>query len=406
MTRSQTFVIVGGGLAGAKAAETLRTEGFDGKVIIVGAEHHRPYARPPLSKDVLRGESPVDKAYVHEEGFYEENRIELQPDTIAVAVAPTSHLIYLKRGEELEYDKLLIATGSVNRRLDVPGGDLDGIHYLRSIEEMQALHEGLSTTGKVAVVGAGWIGSEVAASARQMGNEVTVIDPGDVPLGRVLGPEVGTVYKKIHEENGVKFIFGVGVAGFEGDGRVTGVRLGDDRVIEADLVVVGIGAVPRVELAREARMEVDNGIVADEHLHTPTEDIWVAGDVAAAFHPRYGKRIRVEHWSNAIHQGETAAKNMLGGNVVYDRLPYFYSDQYDLGMEYSGLAEKWDEVVFRGDVDGREFLAFWLDGGKVVAAMNANIWDVTDDLRALVEADKVVDTAKLTDPSVAIHDLL
>lgn len=405
MTRSQTFVIVGGGLAAAKAAETLRTEGFDGNVIIVGAENHRPYERPPLSKDVLRGESAVDKVYVHDENFYAENHIEVRPDTIAVAVAPTSHLVYLKRGEELGYDKLLLATGSMNRHLEVPGGDLDGIHYLRSIEEMEALHAGLSKQGRVVVVGAGWIGSEVAASARQMGNEVTVVDPGQVPLGKVMGTEVGTIYKKIHEENGVTMIFEIGVTGFEGDGRVTGVRLSNDRVIPADLVVVGIGAIPRVELAREALMEVDNGIVADEYLKTPTEDIWVAGDVAAAFHPRYGERVRVEHWSNAIHQGETAAKNMLGQNVAYDRLPYFYSDQYDLGMEYTGLARNWDEVVFRGDTDKREFLAFWLEDGKVTAAMNANIWDQTDNLRALVEADVVVDKAKLTDASIAITDL-
>lgn len=406
MARLPTYVIIGGGLASAKAAETLRSEGFEGSVIIVGAENHLPYERPPLSKDVLRGDSPVEKTFVHNQDFYTENRIELRPNTIAVAIAPTSHLIYLKRGEELGYDKLLVATGSMNRRLDGPGSDLDGIFYLRSIDEMQALRDGLNSARSVVVVGAGWIGSEVAASARQMGKEVTVVDPGEVPLARVLGTEVGTIYKNLHEEHGVKMIFGTGVNGFEGENNVTGVRLSDDTVIDADLVVVGVGAIPRTELATEALMEVDNGIIADEYLQTPTEDIFVAGDVAAAWHPRYGRHLRVEHWSNALHQGEIAAKNMLGAQIAYDRIPYFYSDQYDFGMEYSGLAQDWDEVVFRGDTAKREFLAFWLKDNKVQAAMNANIWDQTDNLRTLVESNKPVDKERLVDPAVAITDLV
>ncbi len=349
MTNDQTHIIVGASLAGAKAAETLRQEGFDGHVVLVGTEEIRPYERPPLSKDYLRGEVGREKVYVHDESFYSEHDIELRLGTTAVDVNTSSSEVTLDYGERLRYDRLLLATGSEPRRLAIPGGELDGVLYLRSLDDSDALRERLDRGGAVVVIGAGWIGAEVAASARQRGLEVTVVEPASVPLERVLGAEVGAIYRDIHTDNGVRMLMGTGVDAFEGDKAVRRVRASDGSLLECDFVVVGVGVQPRVQLAAQAGIDVDNGILVDEHLQTSAPGVFAAGDVANARHPFYDERIRVEHWANALHQGPAAARSMLGHAVPYDRLPYFFSDQYDVGMEYSGFAREWDRVVFRGD---------------------------------------------------------
>jgi 3-phenylpropionate/trans-cinnamate dioxygenase ferredoxin reductase subunit len=405
MTNDQTHVIVGAGLAGAKAAETLRQEGFDGRVVLVGAEDERPYERPPLSKDYLRGEVGREKVYVHDEGFYAEHDIELRPGRTAAGLDTSSGEVALDGGERLRYDRLLITTGAEPRKLSIPGADLEGIHYLRSVQDSDALRERLDHGGVLVVVGAGWIGAEVAASARQRGLDVTIVEPLAVPLERVLGAEVGGIYRDVHADHGVRMLLGTGVDAFEGDRALQRVRTSDGRELECDLAVVGIGVQPRSQLASEAGVAVENGIVVDEHLETGVPGVFAAGDVANAQHPFFGERIRVEHWANALNQGPVAARNMLGQSVAYERLPYFFSDQYDIGMEYLGFARSWDRVVFRGDPATREFVAFWLVGDRVVAGMNVNVWDVTDSIRALISSRVAVDDRRLADPDVPLTEL-
>lgn len=404
MTSEPTFVIVGASLAGAKAAETLREEGFDGQLLLIGDEQQRPYERPPLSKDYLRGEAGLDKVYVHDEDFYEEHDIELRLGRTVTHLDAAAQQLTLDDGEHLRYDSLLLTTGAEPRTLTIPGAELDGVFYLRSLKDCDALRERFGSGGTVVVIGAGWIGAEVAASARQRGLDVTVIEPSAVPLERVLGAEAGGIYRDIHADHGTRLLLGTGVEAFEGATAVERVRTSDGRVLACDFVVVGVGVQPRTELAVQAGLAVDNGILVDEHLRTGIPTIFAAGDVANADHPFYGERLRVEHWANALYQGPIAARNMLGRGKAYDRLPYFFSDQYDVGMEYSGFARSWDRVVFRGDPATREFIAFWLVGDRVVAGMNVNVWDVADPIRRLIQQRVAVDDRRLVDPDVPLED--
>jgi len=399
------FVIVGASLAGAKAAEELRAQGFDGRVLLIGAEPERPYERPPLTKAYLRGESARAKAYVHPGDFYARQEIELVTGATVTAIEPGASRLTLRDGRELGYDRLLLATGAEPRRLRVPGADLDGIYYLRTLADCDLLRARLDNGGRVVVAGAGWIGSEFAASARQRGLEVTVIDPQAVPNERIFGSAIGAFYRDVHAGQGVELLLGDGVDSFGGNGAVAEVRTTSGRRIGCDFAVVGIGVTPRAGLASDAGLETDNGIVVDEELRTSAPGIFAAGDVANAWHPFYQRRIRVEHWANALHQGPAAARAMLGQPVGYDRIPYFFSDQYDVGMEYSGYAPEWDEVVFRGDPAGGEFIAFWLHDGRVAAGMNVGVWDVNEHVQALIRARQPVSAAALADPGVPLDSL-
>jgi 3-phenylpropionate/trans-cinnamate dioxygenase ferredoxin reductase component len=403
---NQTFVIVGASLAGAKAAQELRDRGFDGQVVLIGSEAERPYERPPLTKDYLRGESEREKVYVHPAGFYDEHQIEWRPDTTVTGIDPGASRVTLDGEGELAYDRLLLTTGAEPRRIDIPGADLEGVHYLRTLADCDVLRARLDAGGRVAVVGAGWIGSEFAASARQRGLEVTVIDPLALPNERVFGTEIGTFYRDVHIGHGVEMRLGRGVKAFEGHGTVTRVRADDDTVVECDFVVVGVGVVPRDALARPAGLALDNGIVVDEHLATSAPNVFAAGDVANAWHPFYERRIRVEHWANALNQGPAAARAMLGEDSPYERLPYFFSDQYDVGMEYSGYVERSEQVVFRGDRESGEFVAFWLRDGRVMAGMNVNVWDVNEHVQDLIRSRREVDVATLTDPDTPLESLV
>jgi 3-phenylpropionate/trans-cinnamate dioxygenase ferredoxin reductase component len=401
----QTFIIVGASLAGAKAAEELRNRGFDGRVMLIGAESERPYERPPLTKDYLRDESPREKAYVHASEFYEQHQIELETDATVTAIDPAGSSIILADGRALGYDRLLLATGAEPRRITIPGAELGGVHYLRTLADCDVLRDRLDTGGHVVVVGAGWIGSEFAASARQQGCDVTLIDPSALPNQRVLGAEIGAFYRDVHRDHGVELALGESVDAFEGDGTVARVRTAAGRSIECDFVVVGIGVTPRVELAGSAGLEVDNGILVSERLQSSAPSVFAAGDVAYAWHPFYSERIRLEHWSSALNQGPAAARAMLGEEVSYDRIPYFFSDQYDVGMEYSGHAPRSDQVVFRGDPAEGEFVAFWLLDGRVAAGMNVNVWDVNEHVQTLIRSRQTVDVAALTDPDTPLESL-
>jgi 3-phenylpropionate/trans-cinnamate dioxygenase ferredoxin reductase component len=402
----QTFVIVGASLAGAKAAQELRERGFDGRVVLIGIEAERPYERPPLSKDYLRGESDRDKTHVHPADYYEQHDIELMTGTTVTAIDPDGSRVTLESGGELAYDKLLLTTGSEPRRIQAPGAELEGIYYLRSLADCDVLRRKLGDSGRVAIVGAGWIGSEFAASARQLGLDVTVIDPLALPNERIFGAEIGSFYRDVHVKHGVEMLLDQGLEAFEGDGAVARVRTTAGKVVECDFAVVGIGITPRVQLAGDAGLAVDNGIVANERLEASATGIFAAGDVANAWHPFYEQRIRVEHWSNALNQGPAAARAMLGEDVSYDRIPYFFSDQYDVGMEYSGYATSWDQVVFRGDRDGGEFIAFWLSDGRVVGGMNVNVWDVNQHVQELIRSRRAVDVAALADADTPLDSLV
>ncbi|HET8660531.1 MAG TPA: FAD-dependent oxidoreductase [Micromonosporaceae bacterium] len=412
----RTFVIIGASLAGAKAAETLRAEGFAGRVVLVGEETVLPYERPPLSKGYLQGKDPQEKAYVHDEAWYADNRVELVLGRRATALDRAGHTVTLDGVDQLSYDKLLLATGSRVRTLDVPGNDLPGVRYLRTLDQSTALRAALAGGARVVVVGAGWIGLETAAAARGHGCLVTVVEVDTLPLRRVLGDEVASIFRDLHAAHEVDFRFSSGVREFRGSNRLESVVLADGTELPADLAVVGVGIQPATELAETAGLPVDNGVVADATLRTADPDVFACGDVAASENPLVGKRIRVEHWANALNGGKTAALSMLGREVVYDRVPYFFSDQYDLGMEYSGYVEPggYDEVVFRGGssvVDGKapEFVAFWLRDGRVLAGMNANVWDVVAPIQALVRAGfagQPVDRTRLADPDVPLDKVL
>ncbi len=380
MTETQTHVIIGGGLAGAKAAAALRAEGFGGRVVLVAAEPRLPYERPPLSKSYLAGESPFTDAQVHDAEYYAAHSIELLTGTEATAIDAGERRVTLTGGRELAYDRLLLAPGAVPRRPPIPGAT--GALTLRSVADADAIRAVVDGGGRLAVIGAGWIGSEVAATARGLGAEVTMIERAASPLQAVLGAELGAFFARLHRAHGVELLTGAQVAAI-GAG---GVELADGRTIAADAVVLGVGVAPDVALAEAAGIAIDDGIAADALLRTSAADVFVAGDAAAAEHPRYGRRVRTEHWDNAIAQGEAAARSMLGHGEPYAKLPYFFSDQYDLGLEYVGLHGPGDELVLRGSLEEARFQAFWLAAdGSVTAAMHVNDWDAIDGIRTLVE---------------------
>jgi 3-phenylpropionate/trans-cinnamate dioxygenase ferredoxin reductase component len=404
------FLIVGAGLAGAKAAQTLRDEGFAGPITLIGAEAERPYERPPLSKGYLSGKDGRDSIFVHDQGWYGEHDIDLRTGVTVTGLDPAAHEVALAGGERLRYEKLLLTTGSSPRRLNVPGADLDGVRYLRRVDDADTLLADLSGGGKkVVVVGGGWIGLEVAAGARGHGNDVTVVEPQDTVLQTAIGAELGEIFAGLHRDNGVSLRLGVGVRALNGSsGRVTSVSTEAGDELPADLVVVGVGARPNTEFAEGTPIAVDNGILVDAQLRSSDPDVFAAGDIANHAHPVFGRRVRVEHWANALNGGPAAARSMLGQSGQYDRIPYFYTDQFDLGMEYSGSVgpDGYDRVVYRADPAGREFIAFWLKDGRVLAGMNVNVWDVTDPIQALVRSGAVIDPARLADPDVPLGELL
>ena len=403
----RNFVIVGASLAGAKAAIELRERGYDGRVLLIGRESELPYERPPLSKDYLRGASEREALFVEDDSFYADKEIELLLGHAVTAIDLHGSEVQLERhGADIRFDALLLATGSDPRRLELPGAELGGIHYLRTISDCEAIRERLAGGGHLAVIGSGWIGCEIAASARQLGLDVTIVSDQALPM-QVLGRELGEFYRALHTGRGVELVLGDGLAAFEGDGSIVQrVRTASGRTIECDFVVVGAGAQPNVELALRAGLATDNGILVNEHLESSAAGVFAAGDVANQMHPFYERRVRVEHWSNAINQGEAAARAMLGSQRSYRELPYFFSDQFDVGMEYSGLAGPEDRVVFRGDPEGGEFIAFWLRDGMVTAGMNVNVWDVNEQVQELIRSRTRIDLAKLTDSETPLTSLI
>ncbi len=405
MTHSRTFVVIGGGLAAARTAEALRVRGFNGGVVVLAGEPHLPYDRPPLSKDYLKTGEGLADVYVHDESWYADNDIVVRTGTVVASIDREAHEVVTESGERLHYDGLVLATGSSPRHLTLPGADLDGVLSLRTIEDSDAIRSVLREGARVVFIGGGWIGLEVASAAREAGAEVTVLESSDLPLARVLGPTVAQVFAELHREHGVDLRTSVQVEAIEGEGSVTGVRLADGTVVPADAVVVGIGAAPNVALAEAAGLAVDNGITADAVGRTSDPEIFAVGDVANVENPLLGRRVRVEHWANALNQPDLVVAAMLEEAGPEAELPFFYTDQYDLGMEYHGLGGQDDEVVVRGDLAAREFIAFWIRDESVVAAMNVNIWDVDEPLKALIRSPAPVDRVRLADVDVPLAEL-
>ncbi|MEZ0364449.1 NAD(P)/FAD-dependent oxidoreductase [Mycobacterium sp. pUA109] len=409
MSRSDTFVIIGGGLAGAKAAEALRGNNFDGRVVLIAEEQRLPYERPPLSKEYLAGKKTLSDFTVESAQWYRDHDVDLRLGVRAVSLDPAARTVGLSDDGTVSYDKLLLATGSRSRRPPIPGSDATGVHYLRTFDDAEALDSVLAQGSSLAVVGAGWIGLEVAASARQRGVQVSVVEMAPVPLQAALGTELGEVFAKLHREHDVDLRLGASVAEIStAGGAATGLQLGDGTQISADAVLVAVGAQPNIELADAAGLQLgDGGVLVDASLRSSDPDIYAVGDIAAAQHPLLGTRIRTEHWANALKQPAAAAAGMLGEHAEYDELPYFFTDQYDLGMEYVGYAASYQRVVFRGDVDGREFVAFWLDGdNRVLAGMNVNIWEGLDDIKELIRSRAPVHPDALADSRAPLSALL
>jgi NADPH-dependent 2,4-dienoyl-CoA reductase/sulfur reductase-like enzyme len=398
-----TFVIAGASLAGAKAAETLRDEGFDGDVVLLGAETELPYERPPLSKGFLLGHDDRDSFTVHPLDWYPEHHVDLRLGTTVTAIDRAGSAVATSDGGTVPYDKLLLATGASPRRLTFPGSDRDEVLYLRTVADSERLRAAFQGAPRVVVAGAGWIGLETTAAARSFGCPVTVLEPQPGALHDQLGPELGAVFTGLHRAHDVDFRFGERAVEFRPGLVITSAGA----EIPADLLVVGIGAAPNDQLAAAAGLETGNGVLTDEALRTSDENIFAAGDVANSFHPLLGQRVRVEHWANALNGGPAAARSMLGQPVVYDPVPYFYSDQYDLGMECAGLPSpgRYDQVLFRGDRDSLEFIAFWLKAGAVIAGMNVNVWDVNDDIQSLIRSARQVDPTRLTNPEIPLPEL-
>ncbi|WP_029114001.1 NAD(P)/FAD-dependent oxidoreductase [Mycobacterium sp. URHB0044] len=406
MPTPTTFVIIGGGLAGAKAAEALRDKGFDGQIVLFGAEDHLPYERPPLSKEYLAGKKALDDFTVDPADWYREHDVELRLGTEVTALDLASHSVACDDDHQ-RYDKLLLATGSSPRKPPIPGADAAGVHYLRTVDDASKLLAALTKGGTLAVVGAGWIGLEVAANARQRGVDVTVVETAELPLLGALGREAAEVFAALHREHGVDLRLSTSVQAITVDGgHATGLRLGDGSTIDADGVLVAVGAKPNIELAETAGLQTgDGGVLVDAALKTSDDDVYAVGDIAAAEHPLFGVRVRTEHWANALKQPAVAAASMLGEPGRYDELPYFFTDQYDLGMEYVGHAPDYDRAVFRGDVDKREFTVLWLDGdSRVLAGMNVNVWEGLDDIKDLIRSRAPVDADRLADANVALAD--
>ena len=403
MSENPGIVVIGGGLAAAKAVETLREEGFEGSITLIGDESERPYERPPLSKDYLQGKSTSDDLFVHDEGWYGEHQVETRFGDAAVSIDRELRTVTLASGDTVPYEHLLLATGSRPNTLRIPGADLGGVFSLRRIGDSDQIRAAFAEAKKLVVIGAGWIGLETAAAARAAGLEVTVLEYASLPLQRVLGDELAQYFAELHRRNGVDLRTSVSVTEIVGtDGRVSAVRV-DDESFPADMVIVGVGISPNAEIASAAGLAVDNGVTVDERLRTSDPTIFAAGDVANAHSTTLGANIRVEHWDNAIRQGQLAAKSMLGEAVSYDWQPYFYTDQFDLGMEYVGYASAGDNVVIRGDKASGEFIAFWLSDGVLTAGMNVNIWDVNDEIRALI--GKAIDPSRLADPQIPLTEL-
>jgi 3-phenylpropionate/trans-cinnamate dioxygenase ferredoxin reductase subunit len=402
----QQFVIVGANLAGGTAVITLREEGFEGEIVLIGAEPQAPYERPPLSKEYLQGKRSFEDALLKPTSYYDENNIRTFFGVRATRIDPQNRVVELENGDKVPYQKVLVATGVRNRALRVPGADLEGIYDLRTVAEADRIIEESGSGRRAVLAGMGFIGSEVAASLRSHSVEVTVVEFFKTPLFRVLGEQVGRVFEAIHREQGVQMFFEESVEAFEGTRRVQNVVTSSGRRIECDFVVTGVGVEPVSGVVAGSGVKVENGIVVDEYCQTNVEGIYAAGDVANHFHPVFGRLIRVEHWQNAILQGKAAARSMLDRREPYEDVHWFWSDQYDYNVQYAGFHSGWDALVVRGDLDKRKFVVFYMQDQRIAAVVAFNRGRDVQRVMRLIKARVEVDPAKLRDENIDLRSLL
>ncbi|MDN5821726.1 MAG: FAD-dependent oxidoreductase [Brachybacterium sp.] len=390
----ENIVLVGGGLAGAHAAAELRKRGFDGQLTLLSDEAERPYDHVPLSKEYLHGGHGYHRLFIHDEDFYAEHRIDLRLNACVSRVDPGSDAVHLDSGERIRYSAALLATGAAARRLPLTGAagatPLAGVHHLRTLGEAERLRSELETARRVVVIGAGLLGCEITASAAALGKDVVLVSRGALPLASALGTEMATVYRDLHAEHGVRILAPAEAVELRGSEGVDEVVLTDGRTVPADLVVIAVGATPRTGLAEAAGLAVADGILVDSSLATSAPRLYAAGDVAAVWYPRTGRHERRDHFAAARTQGKAAARSMLGEQVSYDEVPFFFSDQYDVWMEYTGAVLPGAELVVHGDLDARRFVAFWMRGGQVTAAMNMGLKDVPDAVTPLIHGGEQV----------------
>ncbi|MCH8197873.1 MAG: FAD-dependent oxidoreductase [Proteobacteria bacterium] len=405
MARDRTFVIAGAGHAGGRAAEAMRSAEFDGRIVLIGEENYPPYERPPLSKELLRNDDGVERTFLNPAEFYAGKGIEHRPGTRVEGIEAAAHRLRLGDGETLDYDKLLLTTGGRVRRLTLPGAELDGVHYLRGIDDSLAIRKTLVRDASIVIIGGGFIGLEVAASARARGCAVSVIEMQDALLGRVADPEIGRLLADVHGAHGVEVLTGVGVERIEGEDRVRRVVCSGGAALDADAVVVGIGIIPNADLAEEAGLEVDNGIVVDVFGQTSDPDIHAAGDVANHPNPILGHRVRLESWQNAQNQGVAVARNMCGLRAPYAEVPWFWSDQFDINLQMAGAPESWDRLVWRGDPASNRFIVFYMNGDVVVAVNAFNLGREVRIAKFLIERKTPVADADLADEGIKLRDL-
>ncbi|MBI5116111.1 FAD-dependent oxidoreductase [Candidatus Poribacteria bacterium] len=406
MSKTPTFVILGSSTAGAFAAVTLRKEGFAGRVILIGEEKEIPYARPPLSKQYLQRERERERLHLWPNEFYSERKIELRLGARARRVIPREKEIEMENGERLRFDHLLIATGMAPRRLALPGSDLPNIFYLRTLEDSDRIAEACQPGSRAVIIGGGFIGMEVAASLRQKQVDVAVIHRDKVALERAIGIEAGRILTEYHRQEGVNFYPEAEASEIEGNGRAERLHLRSGHSVECDNVIVGIGATPRIETLEGSGIETNNGILVDEFCRTNIEGISAAGDVAHFRHPRIHGRIHVEHWDNARLHGIAAANNMLGRHIPYSPVPFFWSDQFDVNIQYAGFPLEWSKSVHRGSTEEQSFSAFMLGGNKLVAGVCFNRWKDRRVCEKLLSQDATVDPAKLRDEEFDLEGFL
>ncbi|HXG37126.1 MAG TPA: FAD-dependent oxidoreductase [Dehalococcoidia bacterium] len=406
MPEKQTMVLVGASMVGSSAARALRSLGFDGRIILVGQERELPYDRPPLSKEYLKGEMEREKLFLLPSNFYSENDIELELGVRVARIDPQSSKVELENGKSIAYDRVLIGTGGHVRKVEVPGADLEGIYYLRTLEDSDAIAAELKPGRRCVVIGAGFIGAEIAASARMKGVEVTMLEIAPVPMGRALSEDVGKIYAEIHREHGVDLRLNDGIERFEGEKRVQRVVGTSGQTVECDFVVVGVGIVPETNLVEGTGIETGNGIMVNEYCETNAPGVYAAGDVANFYSAFLGERVRLEHWSNAQNQAAAAAKNMLGEREVYIDVPWFWSDQYDINLQLIGHPRNWDQVVFRGNVEERRFTVFYLKDGGLQAALALNRGGDIRPCREVIKAGIPVDPQQLQDEGVNLRTLV
>ena len=401
----RTFVVVGASLAGATAAITLRDAGVTGTVTLIGAEPEMPYERPPLSKAYLRRQTSFDAALVRVPTFYAEHGITTVLGTAVSRIDTDRRVVELSDGRRFPFDSLLLATGTRVRQLTAAGVALEGIHHLRTVADADCIRAEVAPGRRAVVVGMGFIGSEVAASLRQDGLAVTTIEPSKTPLYRVLGETVGRRIAELHRVHGVRTVFEDAVESFEGESRVSAVVTTGGRRAECDFVVAGVGVLPAVEFLDGSGIHTENGIVVDEHCRTNVDGIYAAGDVANHWHPVFNRHIRVEHWQNAMRQGAAAARNMLGHSVVYDDIPWFWSDQYDWNLQYAGYHTTWEQLVIRGQPERDRFVACYLNDGRIDAAIAVNQGRELRRVIPLIKARQRVDPQQIADESVDLRQI-